>query len=127
MSFKDQVLFFKSEKDIDKVEDGLAEPIGDRFLNKIKTMNEYCKEDMEEMIRDIRKYGHFSAQSGEFIFYYCKNCNKLLGEHEKEEDECKEDRIDNETVKKVEEKIRQNDLLLNTSQPRGCADWTDGR
>ena len=93
----------------DKAKDEPAKPIGDHFLNKINNMNEISNEDMEKVIGFFRKNGHFSAQSGEFELNQCKNCNKPMLGHEKEEDECQEDRIDHETVKKVEEIVCQND------------------
>ena len=93
----------------DKAKDEPEKPIGDHFIDKMKTMNENCSEDMEQVIGFFRMYGHFSAQSGDFEFNYCKNCNQHMLGHEKEEEECQEDRIDDEEVKRREELLRQND------------------
>ena len=52
----------------------------------------------------MRKYGHILASSGDFVFKHCKNCDGLMIGHEKEENECKENRIDHEMIKKLEGK-----------------------
>ena len=85
---------------MDKAKDKTAEPKGDYFLNKMKTINKNYKDD----IRNWRKYGHFLAQNGDFVFKHCKNCDGPMIGHEKEENERKENRIDHVTIKKLEEK-----------------------
>ena len=64
-------------------------------------MKENYKDEIEDNIRDLGKYGHINALNGDFVFNHCKNCNG----HEKEENECKENRIDHETIKKLEEAV----------------------
>ena len=89
----------------DKAKDEPAKPIGDFFHDKMRTINENYDDDV--VIGIFRKFGHFSAQSGEFVFNKCKNCNMLiLAGHE--EDECKEDRMDHETIKKLEEAVHEH-------------------
>ncbi len=83
--FGNQILFFKNEKEIDKAKDRPAEPIGDYFLKKMKTINKNYKDDIEDDIRNWREFGHFSAQNGDFIFKHCKNCDGPMRGHEKEE------------------------------------------
>ena len=66
--FKDQVLLFKSEKDIDKAEDRPAEPIGDLFINKMKTINNNYKDNIDEDITHLSNFGHILAMNGDFVF-----------------------------------------------------------
>ena len=97
----------------DKAKDEPAKPIGDHFLNKINNMNENCNEDMEKVIGFFRKNGHFSEWFGlgkcrDFIFNKCEKCNrlKIAGQ---EEDKCREDRMNHETVEKMMEMVDQSD------------------
>ena len=49
----------------DKAKDEPAKPMGDFFHNKMKTINEDCKDGSEkQVIGYFRNLGHFSAQSG---------------------------------------------------------------
>ena len=88
--FEDQVLLFKNEKEIDKAEDRPAEPIGDLFINRMKTINNNYKDNNDEDIAHLRNFGHISTMTGEFVFNICKNCGGPLIGHEKEEKDCKE-------------------------------------
>ena len=66
--FEDQVLLFKNEKDIDKAEDRPAEPIGDYFIDKMKTINNNYKDNIEEDILHLSNFGHISPMSGDYVF-----------------------------------------------------------
>ena len=90
---------------IEKAKDKPAEPKGDHFLHKMKTIYKNYKDDIEDDIRNWRRYGHFSARNGDFVFNHCKNCNGPMIGHEKDENECKEKKIDQETIEKLRDKV----------------------
>ena len=46
----------------DKAKDEPAKPMGDFFHNKMKTINEDCKDDSEAVIEFFRKNGHYCIQ-----------------------------------------------------------------
>ena len=52
--------------------------------------------------KKLEKYGYL--ENGGFVIKRCKNCNGLMIGHEKEENECKENWINYETIKKLEDK-----------------------
>ena len=89
----------------DKAKDEPADPKGDLFLNKMKTINTNYKDDIEEDITHLGNYGHISALSGDFVFNHCKNCGGPMIGHEKEEKDCKEKRIENETIGRLQDKV----------------------
>ena len=81
--FEDQVLLFKNEKEIDKAEDTPVEPIGDLFINKMKTIYNNYKDNIDEDIANLRNFGHISTMTGEFVFNVCKNCGGPMIGHKK--------------------------------------------
>ena len=106
--FEDQVLLFKSEKDIDKAEDRPAEPIGDLFINKMKTINNNYKDNIDEDIMHLSNFGHISTMSGDFVFNVCKECGGPMIGHEKEEKDCKEKRMDYEMIGRLQDEVLGN-------------------
>ena len=91
---EDQVLIFKSEKDIDKAEDRLAEPIGYVFIRNMKAINKNYKDNIDDDICNLKDFRHVSTMTGDFVFNICKDCNGPLIGHEKAEADCKEQRMD---------------------------------
>ena len=98
---------------IDKDKDKPAEPKGDLVLDKMKTINGNYKDNIEDDIKDLGKYGHIHALSGDFVFHHCKNCDGPMIGHEKEENQCKENKIDRETIEKLQDKVREH-YMFNT-------------
>ena len=84
-----QILFFKNEKEIDKAKGKPAEPKGDYFIDKMKTINNNYKDSIEEDILHLSDFGHILAMSKDFVFNGCKNCGGQIIGHEKEEKDCK--------------------------------------
>ena len=76
------------------------------FLTKMKTININYKDDIEEDITHLGVFGHISALSGDFVFDHCKYCGGPMIGHEKEEKDCKEKRIENETIGRLQDKVR---------------------
>ena len=52
----------------DKAKDKPAEPKGDYFPNKMKTIDIIYKDDIEEDITHLGAFGHISALSSDFVF-----------------------------------------------------------
>ncbi len=71
----------------------------------MKTINRNYKDNIDEDIKQLEKYGHISAMSGDFVFNHCKNCDGPMIGHEKEENECKETRIDRETIDRLQDEV----------------------
>ena len=97
----------------DKAKGKPAEPNGDIILDKMKTINENYKDNIEDDIKDLGKYGHIHALSGDFVFNHCKNCDGPMIGHEKEEKDCKESKIDRETIEKLKDKVLEH-YMFNT-------------
>ena len=89
----------------DKAKDEPADPKGDLFLNKMKTINTNYKDDIEKDITNLSDFGHISAMNGDFVFNNCKNCNGPMIGHEKEENDCKEERMDYEMIGNLQDEV----------------------
>ena len=50
--------------------DNPAEPKGDLVLDKMKTINGNYKDNIEDDIKDLGKYGHIHALSRDFVFHH---------------------------------------------------------
>ena len=72
----------------------------------MKTINNNYKDNIEEDITHLGKYGHISALSGDFVFNLCRNCGRPLIGHKKEENDCKDKRIEYETVGRLQDEVR---------------------
>ena len=77
----------------------------------MKTINENYKDNIEDDIKDLGKYGHIHALSGDFVFNHCKNCDGPMIGHEKEEKDCKEQRMDYDLCGKLQDEVREHDLF----------------
>ena len=51
--------------------------------------------------------------SGDFIFNHCKNCLGPIIGHEAEEKDCKEERIDNETIGRLQDEVCTHYMFQN--------------
>ena len=95
----------------DKAKDEPAKPIGDYFHIEMKNISENYKDNIDDDIAHLKNFGHISTMTGEFVFNVCKNCGGPMIGHEKEEKDCKEQRMAYDLCGKLQDEVRGHDLF----------------